>query len=102
MNTQSQAEVGDLTRAASGHLYFSLKGRVIPTSSACTSGSQAIGYAYEAIRHGRELMMVAGGAEELSPMGAARWPRIVAWKNPRRESRAPRPGAGSARARLTS
>lgn len=59
------------TAAVNVALYFSLKGRVIPTSSACTSGSQAIGYAYETIRAGREPMMVAGGAEELSPMGAA-------------------------------
>jgi 3-oxoacyl-[acyl-carrier-protein] synthase II len=59
------------TAAVNVALYFSLKGRVIPTSSACTSGSQAIGYAYETIRAGREPLMVAGGAEELSPMGAA-------------------------------
>jgi 3-oxoacyl-[acyl-carrier-protein] synthase II len=59
------------TAAVNVGLYFGLKGRVIPTSSACTSGSQAIGYAYEAIRSGREPMMVAGGAEELSAPGAA-------------------------------
>lgn len=59
------------TAAVNVALYFSLKGRIIPTSSACTSGSQAIGYAYETIRAGREPLMVAGGAEELSPMGAA-------------------------------
>jgi 3-oxoacyl-[acyl-carrier-protein] synthase II len=59
------------TAAVNVSLYFGLKGRVIPTSSACTSGSQAIGYAYEAIRAGREPMMVAGGAEELSAPGAA-------------------------------
>src|SRR5207253_11038024 len=52
-------------------LYFGLKGRVVPTSSACTSGSMAIGYAYEAIRARREPMMLAGGAEELSAPGAA-------------------------------
>lgn len=52
-------------------LFFGLKGRVIPTSSACTSGSQGIGYAYEAIRFGRQKMMLAGGAEELSAPGAA-------------------------------
>jgi len=52
-------------------LFFGLKGRVIPTSSACTSGSQGIGYAYEAIRFGRQQMMLAGGAEELSAPGAA-------------------------------
>lgn len=52
-------------------LFFGLKGRVIPTSSACTSGSQGIGYAYEAIRFGRQDLMLAGGAEELSPLDAA-------------------------------
>ncbi|WP_306790328.1 beta-ketoacyl synthase N-terminal-like domain-containing protein, partial [Escherichia coli] len=50
---------------------FGLRGRVIPTSSACTSGSQAIGYAWEAIRHGYQTVMVAGGAEELCPSEAA-------------------------------
>jgi 3-oxoacyl-[acyl-carrier-protein] synthase II len=52
-------------------LFFELKGRVIPTCSACTSGSQAIGYAYEAIRHGYQTAMVAGGAEELCVTEAA-------------------------------
>jgi 3-oxoacyl-[acyl-carrier-protein] synthase II len=46
-------------------VYFGLKGRVIPTSSACTSGSQGIGYAYEAIKFGAQKLMLAGGAEEL-------------------------------------
>jgi 3-oxoacyl-[acyl-carrier-protein] synthase II len=59
------------TAAVNVGLYFGLKGRVIPTSSACTSGSQAIGYAFETIRARREPMMVAGGAEELSAPGAA-------------------------------
>lgn len=59
------------TSAVNIGLFFGLKGRVIPTSSACTSGSQAIGYAYEAIRFGRQDMMVAGGAEELSALDAA-------------------------------
>ncbi|WP_375146721.1 beta-ketoacyl-ACP synthase [Vibrio parahaemolyticus] len=53
------------TTAVNVGLFFGLKGRVIPTSSACTSGSQAIGYAYEAIKHGYQTVMVAGGAEEL-------------------------------------
>ena len=59
------------TTAVNTGLHFGLKGRVIPTSSACTSGSQAIGYAYEAIRYGRQPLMLAGGAEELSPASAA-------------------------------
>lgn len=52
-------------------VYFGLQGRVITTSSACTSGSQGIGYAYEAIKYGHQTIMLAGGAEELSPTEAA-------------------------------
>ncbi len=44
---------------------FSVRGRIIPTCSACTSGSQAIGYGYEAIKHGNADAMICGGAEEL-------------------------------------
>ncbi|NJO12342.1 MAG: beta-ketoacyl-ACP synthase [Gammaproteobacteria bacterium] len=59
------------TTAANIGVYFGLKGRVIPASSACTSGSQSIGYAYEAIKFGRQQLMVAGGAEELCVSEAA-------------------------------
>ena len=59
------------TTAVNVGLFFGLKGRVITTSSACTSGSQAIGYAYEAIKHGYQTVMVAGGAEELCPTESA-------------------------------
>lgn len=52
-------------------VFFGLKGRVITTSSACTSGSQGIGYAYEAIKYGAQQLMVAGGGEELCPTEAA-------------------------------
>lgn len=59
------------TTAVNTGLFFGLTGRVIPTSSACTSGSQAIGYAYKAIRFGLQDAMVAGGAEELCPSEVA-------------------------------
>jgi len=52
-------------------VFFGLTGRVITTSSACTSGSQGIGYAYEAIKSGRQTAMIAGGAEELCATEAA-------------------------------
>jgi len=52
-------------------VFFGLTGRVITTSSACTSGSQGIGYAYEAIRAGHQRAMIAGGAEELCATEAA-------------------------------
>jgi 3-oxoacyl-[acyl-carrier-protein] synthase II len=59
------------TTAVNVGLFFGFRGRVIPTSSACTSGSQAIGYAYEAIKHGYQTIMIAGGAEELCPTESA-------------------------------
>ena len=52
-------------------LFFGINGRIYTTSSACTSSSQGIGYAYEAIKHGYQKLMVAGGAEELSASEAA-------------------------------
>jgi 3-oxoacyl-[acyl-carrier-protein] synthase II len=52
-------------------LFFGLTGRIIPTASACTSGSQGIGYAYEAIRYGQQDIMLAGGAEELCAANSA-------------------------------
>jgi 3-oxoacyl-[acyl-carrier-protein] synthase II len=59
------------TTAVNIGVFFGLKGRVITTSSACTSGSQGIGYAFEAIRNGDQDVMVAGGAEELCATQAA-------------------------------
>jgi 3-oxoacyl-[acyl-carrier-protein] synthase II len=52
-------------------VFFGVTGRVYTTSSACTSGSQGIGYAYEAIKTGRQTAMIAGGAEELCATEAA-------------------------------
>lgn len=52
-------------------IFFGITGRIITTSSACTSGSQGIGYAYESIKNGYQTMMIAGGAEELSAADAA-------------------------------
>lgn len=54
------------TSAVNIGLFFNMTGRIIPTASACTSGSQGIGYAYEAIKYGLQDVMVAGGSEEFS------------------------------------
>lgn len=59
------------TTSVNAAVFFGLKGRMLPTSSACTSGSLAIGLAYEAIRSGQQKIMLAGGAEELSATQAA-------------------------------
>lgn len=59
------------TAAVNIGLFFGLRGRIMNTSTACTSGSQGIGLAYEAIKYGQQTLMVAGGAEELCPTEAA-------------------------------
>lgn len=59
------------TTGANVSVFFGINGRMIPTSSACTSGSLAIGMAYETIQQGKQTIMLAGGAEELSVAQAA-------------------------------
>ena len=58
------------TTAANVAIFYGLTGRVIPTSCACASATQAIGYSFESIRHGMIEMMLAGGGEELCPSEA--------------------------------
>ncbi|MCQ2604072.1 MAG: beta-ketoacyl-ACP synthase [Spirochaetia bacterium] len=59
------------TCAANISVFYGLTGRLITTNTACTSGSMAIGYAYENIKSGAQDIMIAGGAEELSPADSA-------------------------------
>ncbi|PKH34425.1 beta-ketoacyl-ACP synthase [Shewanella sp. ALD9] len=58
------------TTAVNIGVFFGLQGRIHTTSSACTSASQGIGYAYEAIKYGMQTIMLAGGGEELCPTEA--------------------------------
>jgi len=71
LNATSYIKMMAHTTAVNIGVFFGLCGRVYTTSSACTSASQGIGYAYEAIRHGTQTIMVAGGAEELCATEAA-------------------------------
>lgn len=59
------------TCAANLSIRYGLTGRLITTNTACTSGSMAIGYAYEMIANGIQDIMIAGGSEELTPADAA-------------------------------
>ncbi|WP_144212097.1 beta-ketoacyl-ACP synthase [Shewanella donghaensis] len=70
INATSYIRMMAHTTAVNVGVFFGLKGRVHTTSSACTSGSQAIGYAYEAIKFGQQTLMLAGGGEELCPTEA--------------------------------
>jgi 3-oxoacyl-[acyl-carrier-protein] synthase II len=71
INSTSYIRMMSHTAAVNTGLFFNIRGRLIATSTACTSGSQAIGYAYEAVKHGCQTVMIAGGAEEISPTQAA-------------------------------
>lgn len=66
------------TAAVNIGVYFGTQGRMYTTSSACTAGSQGVGYAYEAIRAGQQTVMITGGAEELSVAQAAVFDTIFA------------------------
>ena len=67
LNSGSYIKMMPQTAAVNISLYFQTHGRLIPTSTACTSGSMGIGYAYEAIKDGYQDVMIAGGAEEIHP-----------------------------------
>ena len=71
MNANTYIQMMPHTTAVNVSVFFGICGRLIPTSTACTSGSLAIGLAYEAIKHGHQTVMVAGGAEEMSVSQAA-------------------------------
>ena len=64
LNSGSYVKMMSQTAAVNISLYFKTRGRIIPTSTACTSGSMGIGAAYEAIKDGYQTVMIAGGAEE--------------------------------------
>lgn len=53
------------TVAANLAVMFGIIGRNIPTSSACTASSQAVGAGYESIKYGLSDVMFVGGGEGL-------------------------------------
>jgi 3-oxoacyl-[acyl-carrier-protein] synthase II len=63
-----------ITDMASGQVSIALgaRGPNVCTVSACASGADAIGYAFEIIRRGDAIAMVTGGAEAaITPIGVA-------------------------------
>ncbi|MBB3194248.1 beta-ketoacyl-ACP synthase [Roseateles terrae] len=71
INANTYVKMMSHTATVNIAVFFGITGRIITTSSACTSGSQGLGYAYEAILSGRQVAMLAGGAEELDATQAA-------------------------------
>jgi len=45
-----------------------LKGAAYSVSSACASSTQAMGVGYELLKHGRQEIVLCGGAEEMHPL----------------------------------
>ncbi|AOA59282.1 beta-ketoacyl-ACP synthase [Acinetobacter larvae] len=81
LNATTYIRMMSHTSAVNMSIYFGLNGLTLPTSSACTSGSMAIGQAYEAIKYGKQTVMFAGGAEELSAAGSAVFDVLLATSN---------------------
>lgn len=71
INATTYIKMMSHTAAVNMGVFFGITGRIVPTSTACTSGSQGIGYAYEMIQSGKQVAMLAGGAEELDATQAA-------------------------------
>lgn len=71
MNSTSYIRSMPQTCACNLEVRYELTGRLISCNTACTSGSSAIGFAYETIKSGKQDIMIAGGAEELSPATSA-------------------------------
>ncbi len=67
LNSGSYIKMMPQTTAVNLSLYFQTHGRLINSSTACTSGSLGIGSAYELIKNGVQTVMIAGGGEEFHP-----------------------------------
>lgn len=72
---------------------FGITGRVIASSTACTTSSQSIGFGYETIKYGMQDAMICGGADEYDTTTVAVFDNLLACSvayNDRPE-RTPRP-----------
>ncbi|MEM1231042.1 MAG: beta-ketoacyl-ACP synthase [Pseudomonadota bacterium] len=66
------------TAAVNMGVHFGVTGRIYTTSSACTAASQALGFAFEAIRSGAQDRMLAGGCDELTAAHCAVFDALLA------------------------
>jgi 3-oxoacyl-[acyl-carrier-protein] synthase II len=57
---------------------FGITGRVISSSTACTTSSQSIGYGYESIKYGLQDAMLCGGADEYDTATVAVFDNLLA------------------------
>ncbi|GBE11978.1 3-oxoacyl-[acyl-carrier-protein] synthase 1 [bacterium BMS3Bbin14] len=57
---------------------FGITGRVIASSTACTTSSQSIGFGYEMIKYGMQDAMICGGADEYDTTTVAVFDNLLA------------------------
>ncbi|MCX5845942.1 MAG: beta-ketoacyl synthase N-terminal-like domain-containing protein [Deltaproteobacteria bacterium] len=57
---------------------FGITGRVISSSTACTTSSQSIGYGYESVKFGMQDAMICGGADEYDTTTVAVFDNLLA------------------------
>jgi len=58
---------------------FGITGRVISSSTACTTSSQSIGFGYEMIKYGMQDAMLCGGADEYDMSTVAVFDNLMAY-----------------------
>jgi 3-oxoacyl-[acyl-carrier-protein] synthase II len=66
------------TTAANISKMFNITGRIISSTTACTTSSQSIGFGYEAIRHGKQDAMLCGGSDEYDYFTIAIFDKLLA------------------------
>ncbi len=81
------------TCAGNLSILFHTRGPFIASCPACVSGSQGIGFGYEAIRSGKADIMITGGADEVDILSAAVFDLMMATSSNYndRPSETPRP-----------
>jgi 3-oxoacyl-[acyl-carrier-protein] synthase II len=81
------------TCAGNLSILFHTRGPFIASCPACVSGSQGIGFGYEAIKAGRADIMITGGADEVDILSAAVFDLMMATSSSYndRPSETPRP-----------
>jgi 3-oxoacyl-[acyl-carrier-protein] synthase II len=57
---------------------FGITGRVISSSTACTTSCQSIGFGYEAVKYGLQDAMLCGGADEYDTTAVAVFDNLLA------------------------
>ncbi len=81
------------TCAANLSILFRTRGPFYASCPACVSGSQGIGFGYEAIKAGKADVMITGGADEVDMLSAAVFDLMMATSSHynERPSESPRP-----------